>query len=175
MQVFACDTCEVRCTVYTFRRLRGTPRRLHAKLVKTFEKSLLFFPLWRRPPCGSPSPSKTKPVNTMNSIAIGFPLWTLTSWLAGKNWPLDHLLSLVTDRSDGVREIRSFFHRALLSLCVRIKRASNYFIPLQLVPRCDVRVVLTRDLVKKSASIFVPSGGLLRFSVRVVLLERLED
>ena len=36
-------------------------------------------------------------------------------------------------------------------------------------------MVLTRDLVKTSAGIFVPSDGLLRFSVRIVLFETLKD
>ena len=43
--------------------------------------------------------------------------------------------------------------------------------PLSLVPRSDVAMILTRNLVKTSAGIFVPSDGLLRLSVRIMLLE----
>ena len=41
--------------------------------------------------------------------------------------------------------------------------------------RRSSHMVLSRNLVKTSASIFVPSDGLLRFFVRFALLEPLED
>ena len=49
------------------------------------------------------------------------------------------------------------------------------FVPLPLVLRGNVRVVLIRDPVQMSASIFGPSKSLLRFSVRILLSKSLTN
>ena len=121
---------------------------------------------------------KTKPVKTVNSIAIDCPILLFdefTGWVDLESGLLIIFLSLATDRSDSVRVIRSHFHWVILTLCI-FGKLPIVFMPLRLVTRGGVRVVVfTRDFVKTSGGVFVPSDGLLRFSTRIAHLEPLED
>ena len=107
-----------------------------------------------------------------------FPYWTLTSTLAGKNWWIGRLIIFfVVSHGSFWRLHRNpiVLSSGPFVLMCEWSELPIIFTPLQLIARCDVRVNLTLDLVKTSANIFVPSDDLLRFSVRIVLLEQLED
>ena len=85
--------------------------------------------------------SKKTPMKITNSMATGFPILYVgefVGWEELEGWPPDHLFVLgVTDRSDGVRAIRSCSHRTGSTLCVS-GLFPNLLIPLPLVPRGDV-------------------------------------
>ena len=127
------------------------------------KSSLMFFTLWWRQPCGWPSPiCRRRPRWTPRITSpLVYPYWTLANLLAGRNSRVGHLiisLSQVTDRSDSVRVLLSCFHGAGSNLCVW-SHFPIILIPSPLFPRSGVGLVLTRDLVKTSAGIFVRSDG----------------
>ena len=105
-------------------------------------------------------------------VCVWYVVWCVRGLARGKP-PACRLKTFLYVGSKRIRVFRqnarmlntSPFDRPFLTLCIYSK-LPIFFVPLPLVPRGDVGVVFTRDLVKTSASIFVPYDSMLRFSVR---------